>query len=346
MHNKSFTADSQATIVGGRNIGDEYFGATEGVLFVDLDVLVVGPAATQVSTDFDRYWASRSSYPAESLLPRATPESLARFVAAASAIEADPAAIGYRDALRQSSFVKDLVERRLPFEWCATRLVSDDPAKALGESTPEKPMSRKLVDIIGESASRVDLVSAYFVPAAAGVEALTALARRGVKIRILTNSLEATDVAAVHAGYARRRKALLEAGIALYELRLSSPRAGTGKGRSPMGSSGSSLHSKTFSVDGSRVFVGSFNFDPRSARLNTEMGFMIDSTALAQEMEAAFDKDVPGKAYEVRLSEAGELYWIESTAGRLVRHDTEPGTSAWQRLGVRLMSMLPIEWLL
>jgi putative cardiolipin synthase len=170
-----------------------------------------------------------------------------------------------------------------------------------------------------------------------------------VNIRILTNSLEATDVAAVHAGYAKRRKALLQSGIALYELR----RAGTpGReaearpGVGPIGSSGSSLHAKTFSVDGARIFVGSFNFDPRSARLNTEMGFVIDSEALAQRVEALFDRRVPETAYEVRLAQNGQLYWIERRGGAIERYDSEPGASVWRRAGVAFLSLLPIEWLL
>jgi putative cardiolipin synthase len=167
-----------------------------------------------------------------------------------------------------------------------------------------------------------------------------------VKIRVLTNSLEATDVAIVHAGYAKWRKALLEGGISLYELRRLSPEIAVGKGAGRMGSSGSSLHAKTFSVDRSHVFIGSFNFDPRSSKLNTEMGFVIDSPALAQKIEAALDRRVPESAYEVRLSEAGQLYWTERRGGQVLRHDTEPGTTFWQRAAIRFMSVLPVEWLL
>jgi cardiolipin synthase C len=149
---------------------------------------------------------------------------------------------------------------------------------------------QKLKEIIGESATEVELVSAYFVPTVAGIDAL--------------------------------------------------------ESAGPMGSSGSSLHSKTFAVDRSRVFISSFNFDPRSAELNTEMGFVIESPALAQKIEARFNSGVPANAYEVRLSDAGKLYWIERRAEESVRHNTEPGTSFWQRAGVWFLSMLPIEWLL
>jgi putative cardiolipin synthase len=210
-------------------------------------------------------------------------------------------------------------------------------------------LPQKLEDLIGEPAAGVALVSAYFVPGAAGAEELAALAQRGVRVRVLTNALEATDVAVVHAGYAKRRRFLLEAGVTLYEFRRLSPATGPNKNVGLMGGSGSSasgLHAKTLSVDRARVFIGSFNFDPRSAKLNTEMGVVIDSPALAQRIAAAFDGTIPANAYEVRLSDTGELYWLERRGEQLVRHDTEPGTSFWQRAGIWFLSLLPIEWLL
>jgi putative cardiolipin synthase len=192
----------------------------------------------------------------------------------------------------------------------------------------------------------VDLVSPYFVPTSTGVDALAALARRGVKIRVLTNALEATDVAVVHAGSAKRRKALLENGIALYELRRLSPDVAARKSEGRFGSSGASLHAKTFLVDRSRIFIGSFNIDPRSAELNTEMGFVIDSAAVVQAIAAAPVERLPFTTYQVGLADTGQLYWIERRGGESVRHDTEPGTSAWQRARVWLLSLLPVEWLL
>ena len=345
MHNKSFTADNQATIVGGRNVGDEYFGATAEVEFVDLDVLAVGPVVREVSDDFDRYWASASSYPADRLLPPADPASIDALGAADARIGNDPAAAAYVRALRESPFVGELIAGRAGLEWAATRLVSDDPAKGLGRAAPNGQLPEKLAQIIGASATHVELVSAYFVPTAAGVDAFAALAKRGVKIRVLTNSLEATDVTAVHAGYAKRRKPLLDAGVLLYESKRVSPNVRIDRHTGLTGSSASSLHAKTFAVDRARLFVGSFNFDPRSARLNTELGFVIDSPVLAQQIEAAFDGRIPETAYEVRL-ENGRLYWLERRDGQLFRHDTEPGTGPGLRTGVWLMSVLPIEWLL
>ncbi len=342
MHNKSFTADNQVTIVGGRNVGDEYFGATDGVLFADLDAIGIGPVVGEVSAQFDRYWASESAYPADRLLPPA--EQLA---APASTID-DPAAVAYLKAIHDSPFVRELIDGTLPLEWAATRTISDDPAKALGKAARETLLFQQMGTIFGTPAAQVDLVSPYFVPASEGTRMFVDWAKQGVKVRVLTNSLEATDSAAVHSSYARRRKPLLLAGVTLFELRRSTgdqPGAPS-KGSSLPGSSGSSLHAKTFAVDRSRVFIGSFNFDPRSAELNTEMGFVIESPELARQMAAVFDTSVPGNAYELQLSDSGQLAWIEHREGASIRHDTEPGTSVRRRAWVWFLSKLPIEGLL
>jgi putative cardiolipin synthase len=346
MHNKSFTADNQATIIGGRNVGDEYFEATEGPLFLDLDVLAVGQVVTEVSRDFDRYWASDSSYPADRLLPPVEPDEIEELAAAALEVERHPEAVDYMTALRSSGFDRELAEKRLPLEWTATQMVSDDPAKGLGRAAAEILFPEQLKATLGQPSRRLDLVAAYLVPTAAGVDWFVSMARRGVEVRVLTNALEATDSPLVHAGYAKRRKPLLEAGIKLFELRRLSPRPSRDRSPGRSGSSDSSLHAKTFAVDGSRVFIGSFNFDPRSRELNTELGFVIDSPALARRIESAFESAIPAMSYEVHLSEAGRLYWTELRGRSSVRHDTEPGTSSWGRAGVRLLSLLPIEWLL
>lgn len=344
MHNKSFTADSQVTIVGGRNIGDEYFGAGD-FSFADLDVLAIGPVVRDVATDFDRYWSSGSAYPALDILPATDPAGLAELDASASLIERDAAAAAYMQALRETPFVQDLLAGRLQFEWAVTRMISDDPAKGLGQADEETLLPWHLAEVLGAPRQELLLVSPYFVPTAAGVEALAALADRGVAVSVLTNALEATDVAVVHAGYAKRRKALLEAGIRLYEMKreIAAPRI---RDHGLAGSSASSLHAKTFAVDRERVFVGSFNFDPRSARLNTEMGFVIDSPALAVAMATAFADIIPELAYEVRLSDSGRLQWIDRRAGQATVLEHEPGTRFWQRAAVRIIGWLPIEWLL
>lgn len=351
MHNKSFTVDNQVTVIGGRNIGDEYFAARDGSLFVDLDVLAAGPVVSEVSADFDRYWASASAYPAASLLPRVDPVQLAGIAATASLVERDPKARAYVDAIHRSPFVSQLLSGELPFTWAPVRMVSDDPAKGLGLAPQRKLLSSALRRVIEEPREEIGLVSGYFVPTAAGVRLFTDMARRGIRVSILTNALESTDVSIVHAGYVRQRKPLLEAGVALYEISRQS-RGDVNERRRlrryglVLRRSGSTLHAKTFTVDRERVFIGSFNFDPRSFNLNTEMGFVIHDANLADEIQRAFADLVPACAYEVRLSEAGRLYWIEREGNQSLRHDTEPGTSRSRRLLVRALSWLPIEWLL
>ncbi len=347
MHNKSFTADNRATIVGGRNIGDEYFDAAEAgdLAFSDLDVLAVGAIVPEVSRDFDRYWASGSSHPAGRILPAVPPDRVEDLRGEAAALAGAPAAAAYLRSARASPFAEELLRGRLPLEWAPARLVSDDPAKGLGLARPEALLAQKLREALGDPLTEVDLVSPYFVPTAAGVETFARLAERGVRVRILVNSLESTDVAAVHSGYAKYRRPLLEAGIVLYEMRLVS--ASEPEVQGPFGSSASSLHAKTFSVDGEQLFIGSFNFDPRSANLNTEMGLVIESTSLAARLTALFDERLPVTAYRVHRAASGDVYWTEQRAdGEVVRHGTEPGTTWLQRAAVRILSWLPIEWVL
>lgn len=344
MHNKSFTIDGQATIIGGRNVGDAYFGAAGEVLFSDLDVLAIGPVVQSVEDDFDRYWNSASAYPLNSIIPTADAGIAAE--PAGSAVALAPAAQAYLKAMRESTFVEDLLARHLPLEWATIRLVSDAPAKALDQAAPEAGIGPQLRQSIGEPTHHLDLISPYFVPGATGAEVFSAFARRGVSLRVLTNSLEATDVAAVHSGYAKWRKPLLASGVKLYELRRSWPQDAGPRLAGSLGSSASSLHAKTFAVDGERVFVGSFNFDPRSARLNTEMGLVIDSPVMARKLATTLDRSLIDRAYEVRLAPNGALYWIERKQGVAIRHDSEPGVGFWRGMVVRILAWLPIEWLL
>lgn len=346
MHNKSFTADNQVTIVGGRNIGDEYFGATDGVLFTDMDVLAIGETVSDVSADFDRYWRSDSAYPVQGLVKKAASNELEELEADAATVERSPQAAIYAQAMRDLPFIRQLLRGELPLEWSTTRMVSDDPRKTLGTAPPEAMLPHQLHEIVGVPTKDLLLVSPYFVPTAAGTRAFAKMARNGVRVRVLTNALEATDVAVVHSGYAKRRKDLLAAGVELYEMKRASHGVERNRSMGPFGSSGSSLHAKTFAVDGERIFVGSFNFDPRSARLNTELGFVIDSPALARGIENAFDKELPRTAYRVRLDDMGKLYWLEERDGQTVRHDCEPGATLLQRATVWIASMLPLEPLL
>jgi putative cardiolipin synthase len=343
MHNKSFTADNQVAVIGGRNIGDEFFDAAAGLLFVDLDVLAIGPVVAQVSADFDRYWASASAYPLDRLLPPLPAAALAQLPAPPDGSSA--AVRAYRQVIAQSTFVRDLQAQSLPFAWAPTELVSDDPAKALDRAAPQDYLWPRLQQLVPPPAGELQLVSPYFVPTQTGTAFFSELARRGVRVSILTNSLEATDVPAVHSGYARWREPLLAAGVRLFELKGDSAVPPT-RNLAVGGSSWSSLHAKTFVADRRLLFVGSFNFDPRSARLNTELGFVIHSPPLAAAVADGFAARVRTRAYAVGLVD-GELQWREQLAGGGERRYTqEPRAGCWRRLAVRLLALLPIEGLL
>ncbi len=347
MHNKSFTADNQATIMGGRNVGDEYFDAGDGVLFVDLDVLAVGPVVDEVSRDFDLYWASESSYPLRGLVPAAPPGALDALAAAASVVERDPAARAYLRALDDSPYLQALASGDLGLEWVPVQLLSDDPAKGLGRAPRESLLSERLQQVLGTPDAELQIISAYFVPTAFGVDYLAGLAGEGVKVTVLTNSLAATDVTAVHAGYAKRRKPLLDAGITLYEMKPETADVPIVR-RKLTGSSASSLHAKVFAADRRRAFIGSFNFDPRSANLNTEMGLVVESTAIASGVADRFKQLVPASAWLVRRGTHGKLVWVEQGDNkdddRVLTE--EPGNGFWLNAAVRGMEALPIEWLL
>src|SRR5690606_16661819 len=200
----------------------------------------------------------------------------------------------------------------------------------------------------------VKLVTPYFVPTDAGVAALAAMTARGVDVGVLTNSLEATDVVPVHAGYAKHRVAMLESGVKLYELKRVATGDGPRDSHRMAGRSSSSLHAKVFSVDSKRLFVGSFNFDPRSMNLNTEMGLLIESPALARAMADSMRDTLPGLAYEVSLAGDDTLRWIErrpvgdaaDASAEPIVHEHEPDAGFWSRVGVWITSRLPVEWLL
>ncbi|HTT13168.1 MAG TPA: phospholipase D family protein [Burkholderiaceae bacterium] len=351
MHNKSFTADNQVAIVGGRNIGDEYLGADSPVEFADLDVLVAGAVVHDISAEFDAYWNSESAYPVASIIhgaQAATPEQVR---AAWTALEGRPESTRYLEAVRDTSLVQQLLAGELALEWVPAHLVNDDPAKVLHppEQT-ETHMGPRLEATLGRPLRELELVSPYFVPTEVGTKALRELADRGVQVRVLTNSLAATDVSPVYAGYAKYRADLLRGGgVRLFELKPSAAREtkDDDEHRRIGGSSDASLHAKTFGVDRSRIFVGSFNLDPRSARLNTEMGVVLESPHLATRLSEMFDTAFPQSAYEARLTADGsDIEWIEETAAGAVRHASTPGVGAFKLLWIRFLSILPIDWLL
>lgn len=368
MHNKSYTADNMATIVGGRNVGDEYYGANMEVGFQDLDVLAIGPVVSEVSNQFDLFWNSASAYPASSLMAPAPAGSAATLRAGWDKVRQNPEAIRYAESVRQTPLMRELAEHQLSFGWTAAHVIHDDPEKVLQPTTrTDLQMAPALRELFGNPKREIDLVSPYFVPGKEGTKVLSTMAENGVKVRILTNSLSATDVSPVHAGYSKYRKELLKSGAVLYELKPGAavpPPDKSGKnaaggsgdrergfpgsgGSGSGGSSASSLHAKTFAVDRERIFVGSFNLDPRSSRLNTEMGVVIDSPEFAGMLTNQFETVIPSKAYEVRLQPDGEkIEWIDNDPEGKATLTTEPGSDALQRLWIDFLEILPIEWLL
>lgn len=345
MHNKLFIADNQVAIVGGRNIGDEYFGATESLVFADLDVVAIGEVVPHVSVDFDRYWLSQAVYPIQTIIPRVKSD-LNSLTNQAANIETNPAAESYVTAISESDLIREMIEGELSFDWSPVTMLSDDPAKGLGLAKPESFISTQLEQVIGQPSQQVTLISPYFVPTKAGTQAFVEMVKRGIQVRILTNSLSATDVVAVHGGYAKHRRNLLAGGVEIFEMRRGIQPNIKPKKLGPFGSSATSLHAKTFAVDSQRVFVGSFNFDPRSTHINTELGFVIDSPSLAKTIEQYFDHDIPANAYQVSLNAQGQLIWTARHNEQTTLFHHEPEASLWRRLRAKFWSNLPIEWLL
>jgi putative cardiolipin synthase len=357
MHNKSFNADNQVAILGGRNIGNEYFSAGAATEFIDLDAALIGPSVHQVARQFDLYWNCESAYPAMRFITPADAQDKAQVLAQWTRLAQSGEAQAYLDELRDTPLMKQMLAHSLPLEWTTARVLYDDPEKVQhpGDRADTHLLPR-LIAAMGKPQRELELVSPYFVPGREGTQALIGFARCGVRVRVLTNALAATDVAAVHAGYRKYREALLRGGVVLYELKPGMVpehslhergRASQGHPYGSGGSSAASLHAKTFALDRERVFIGSFNFDPRSSRLNTEMGVVLDSPAMAVRLSDVFDTRVPQDAYQVRLDADGHgLEWLERSGDALRVYHSEPETGWFRRMWIHLLSILPIEELL
>ncbi len=349
-HNKSYTVDNQATILGGRNIGDEYFSADPNLAFADLDVLAIGPVAQQVSRSFDEYWNSALSYPISTLLEAPPSEAdIQQFrqeVTDFTAAEKDAA---YLQRLANSDLSNSIRNKSVEFIWGDGRVYADLPEK-LVESTGDRDyqMWTEVKPYMAAAQRELIILSPYFVPGKSGVEFLKQLRARGVRVRILTNSLASTDVGIVHAGYSRYRKDLLHAGVELYELNKitgKEERRDWSKGK--IGRAKSSLHAKSFTVDRETVFIGSLNLDPRSVVQNTEIGVVMDSPEIAGRISNDFDQRIDEVAFRLTLEETGQggeqLRWHGMVQGEPVTFSADPYTSFWRRFGIGFMRLLPIE---
>ena len=343
MHNKSLIADGAVTIIGGRNIGDEYF-AIGDAFYIDMDALAIGAIVPETAAVFDEYWNSASVFAVNEVIDGQGDR--AAFDARVAAVKDSAEAKELLGELRDSTTRFATGEVKL--EWTRVQLIADDPVKGQGIARKDQLMIAHLADILGEVEQRLDLVSAYFVPGKKGTEFFDELAQAGKRVNILTNALNTTDVLMVHAGYTKYRRKLLQSGVALYELRLRGGAAPESANQlNPLGLSGASLHAKTFAVDDQRIFIGSFNFDPRSAKLNCEMGFLIDSPVMARHVSAGFDGPLDKVSYRPVMSVDDRMTWLETdSAGKLLIWQQEPGSTLFQQISLIVIGILPVEWLL
>jgi putative cardiolipin synthase len=345
MHNKSFSVDGATAILGGRNIGDVYFARDAEVQYFDFDLFAAGPVVAAVAEDFDAYWNCRSAYPHE-LLAAPTPGTDQVFDAEVKAANEGDDAQVYLDELNSTDVVNKLTSGTLSLDWVPVTLHSDRPIKGLRHLRSSKLLAAELTLILVKARTNVDIACAYFVPGRRGAKLLVSMARAGRTARILTNSLEATNVLPVHASYLKYRKRLLKGGVKLFEMKSSQ----SNDNRSFLGILGKSaacLHAKIFMMDNDKVFVGSFNFDPRSVFLNCEMGFLVESSQLSDLLMATFNRSLSQAAWAVNLRKDGELNWIgtDEEGNAVVRRD-EPGSTSKRRLAMAVISRLPIEWLM
>ena len=348
MHNKAIIADNEAAIVGGRNIGDEYFNASNDVSFGDLDVLTYGAVVTKISNAFDEFWNSDAAYPIENLTGHpADPDALAGYRTRLTAFIESQRDTPYITQVRQR-YEDTLKLRAVDVSWGKATLLHDDPAKITrSPDDPQGHLLTQLKTLSIEPQKEMLIISPYFVPGKQGVAWLRKETGRGVRVTILTNSLAATDVAAVHAGYERYRKDLLDAGVHLYELKPAASEESSNKKKSMLGSSKASLHAKTYVFDKSSIFIGSMNLDPRSISLNTEIGVYCESAPLAAQVVDGLEPKLDQIAWrlEERPDANGKtrIVWIDTTANGTETELDEPGVSGLKRAGIWFLGLLPIE---
>ena len=352
MHNKSMTFDKQITIIGGRNIGNEYLSNDQSSQFADLDVLLIGKVVADIDNSFASYWSSPLSFDIETLAKfddDVTPD----FLKALDKLGIDEennegsSLTVYKAAIKDSTIDTDLINKRVPFRWTDMQFLSDDVGKLSKSVSSETNLVHQLRTLLGSPTKKLTIISSYFVPTKDGVDTLVKLAESGVDIKILTNSFDATDVTAVHSGYSQWRPSLLRSGVKIYELKsTAAEEKRDNKLWRARSQSSTSLHAKTFAVDDYQVFIGSYNVDPRSANINTEMGVIINDDELARQLHGALSDDLLNQAYEVKLLDNGSLEWHTMEDGKEVVYESEPRVDMSDHIWLTIMSWLPIDWLL
>jgi putative cardiolipin synthase len=348
MHNKAMIADNQVAIVGGRNIGDEYFSASPTLLFRDLDVFAAGPVTRDVSASFDTYWASARSYPLSALnhqrfdakdLDAMRDELRAHWYKYAEQFDAKPA--------DEKPLAERIASGSLGLVWAPAEFKADVPDKiALPTDDYVSPPLQRLVELTGEATSEFLVFSPYFVPHQAGVDVLAKMTARGVRVAILTNSLAATDAVAVQAGYAPYRVPLLQHGVELYEFKSvqREPRPGLFGSRSR-----ASLHAKAYVIDRKILVIGSMNLDPRSAHLNTELALVIHSPQIAQQVADIFAQATePERSYRLSLASPGgpgasRIVWSGVDDGVPQTYTNDPHAGLMRHLLTGFFMLLPIQ---
>jgi putative cardiolipin synthase len=353
MHNKMLVADNAAALIGGRNIGNQYFQMDPQSQFADDDLFSVGPIVTQLSATFDEFWNSTLSIPAAALVAghhaaalRQSPEAprggdpLQRL---------DSPGIDYAAMVASDEPVASLISGRTPLVWATARVIADSPEKkaVLNGTRRGRLMALSVEQAASEVQGELLMITPYFIPSPDEIALLDTLLRRNVRVALLTNSLSSAPDLVAQAGYAHYRVPMLEDGADLYEVRARiGRRRGSGQTTRISSFGNFGLHAKVFTFDRQRLFLGSMNFDRRSRRLNTEIGVIIDSPALAQQMVTRFeDLTRPENVYEVSLRGSGlgpGMVWGTVENGHPVEYTDEPARSHWQRLKMKFLEWIPL----
>ncbi|MDR6453817.1 phospholipase D family protein [Variovorax paradoxus] len=351
MHNKLFIADGVMAVVGGRNIADEYFVLSEAQNFIDMDALVVGKVLPQLESIFDAYWNSEQVWPIADIVrgEGGRKPTVADFDAWIGMAAPPPKIVlPPSDVLGYGPIAEELDGGRMGLLWGEARAIADPPTKPTTMTEDDAiatSVTMKVWTLLMDAKFEVDLTSPYLVPGERGMAAFEDLARRKVKLTLLTNSLAANDEPLVHTGYARYRERLLRSGADLYEL--SPQRTTAGERFGMFGKSLGRLHSKTAAIDKTRIFIGSMNLDPRSASQNTEMGVVVDSPQLAREMLRVINISKLQNSYRLRIAkETGTLQWLTTDGEKEVILTSEPESSFFQRLHNLIIAPLVPEMLL
>ena len=351
MHNKLIIADGAIAVTGGRNISREYFDASEKFQFTDLDILFYGTALHEANQLFLSFWNDPLSYHSQQLIGQAKAVDLTQL--RQNYQQSMPETPQTQAKIQAATDEIALQLQGRPIQWAKAHFVGDHPNKIRGNADDSELIYQQMLKIMGEPKQHLELVSAYFVPTQKGTNYLNDLAQKEINIRILTNSLMANDVALVHAFYQKYREDLLKNGIKLYEFKPYIQRDTptwyekiSGHLIPTQGKNSSSLHAKFFDVDG-MVFIGSFNFDPRSANLNSEVGLVVESAQLQDDISQSLDQYLPQIAYQLKLDANGHIVWLEHTPqGQVIQHSHDPETTSFQRMAVKFVSYLPIEWMM